>query len=407
VQICRHLSQEARGCRYLVSMVTFKSYLSYRRTEIPFRIFRFRSTFFLSLEATCWHIYGDLRYYHSGSEWGKNQKLNPNEKPNRVGLFWDLDNRPPNAIPPYEVANKLRIAASSFGIVRYMVAYANSHTFSHVPQSVREKREEREKLHRLENKGVIKRNEPYRCRVCGRKFHTNDKLVNHFKQLHEREHEKRMSQIESARGSRRVKLVAKYSMKMEKYKKAASAILTPKVGYGLADELTRAGFWVQTVSDKLQAADRALQSHIVDVMDHRQVECVVLVSDDSDFVDVIKEARQRCLKTVVIGDIDDGVLKRTADTAFSWVEILMGKAKKQAVSVVKKWKDRDILKRIDWTCNPDADEKKFNVDDTIAETSEDDNFEDTCDEVDDVYKDDRGSWWELDSDNDVTKRQSG
>ena len=407
MQICRHLSQEARGCRYLVSMVTFKSYLSYRRTEIPFRIFRFRSTFFLSLEATCWHIYGDLRYYHSGSEWGKNQKLNPNEKPNRVGLFWDLDNRPPNAIPPYEVANKLRIAASSFGIVRYMVAYANSHTFSHVPQSVREKREEREKLHRLENKGVIKRNEPYRCRVCGRKFHTNDKLVNHFKQLHEREHEKRMSQIESARGSRRVKLVAKYSMKMEKYKKAASAILTPKVGYGLADELTRAGFWVQTVSDKLQAADRALQSHIVDVMDHRQVECVVLVSDDSDFVDVIKEARQRCLKTVVIGDIDDGVLKRTADTAFSWVEILMGKAKKQAVSVVKKWKDRDILKRIDWTCNPDADEKKFNVDDTIAETSEDDNFEDTCDEVDDVYKDDRGSWWELDSDNDVTKRQSG
>ncbi|KAK8473838.1 hypothetical protein PHAVU_001G264600 [Phaseolus vulgaris] len=406
-QIFRHLSQEARGCRYLVSMVTFKSYLSYRRTEIPFRIFRFRSTFFLSLEATCWHIYGDLRYYHSGSEWGKNQKLNPNEKPNRVGLFWDLDNRPPNAIPPYEVANKLRIAASSFGIVRYMVAYANSHTFSHVPQSVREKREEREKLHRLENKGVIKRNEPYRCRVCGRKFHTNDKLVNHFKQLHEREHRKRMSQIESARGSRRVKLVAKYSMKMEKYKKAASAILTPKVGYGLADELTRAGFWVQTVSDKLQAADRALQSHIVDVMDHRQVECVVLVSDDSDFVDVIKEARQRCLKTVVIGDIDDGVLKRTADTAFSWVEILMGKAKKQAVSVVKKWKDRDILKRIDWTCNPDADEKKYNVDDTIAETSEDDNFEDTCDEVDDVYKDDRGSWWELDSDNDVTKRQSG
>jgi len=194
---------------------------------------------------------------------------------------------------------------------------------------------------------------------------------------------------------------------MEKYKKAASAILTPKLGYGLADELKRAGFWVQTVLDKPQAADRALQSHIVDVMDHRRVECVVLVSDDSDFVDVIKEARLRCLKTVVVGDIDDGVLKRTADTAFSWEEILMGKAKKQAVSVVKNWKDRDILKRLEWTYNPDADKEKFNVDDTIDETSEDDNFEDTCDEVDDVYKDDRGSWWELDSDNDVTKGQSG
>jgi len=215
-----------------------------------------------------------------------------------------------------------------------------------------------------------------------------------------------MSQIESARGSRRVKLVAKYSMKMEKYKKAASAILTPKVGYGLADELKRAGFWVQTVLDKPQAADRALQSHIVDVMDHRRVECVVLVSDDSDFVDVIKEARLRCLKTVVIGDIDDGVLKRTADTSFSWEEILMGKAKKRAVSVVKNWKDRDILKTLEWTYNP-VDKNKFNVDDTIGETSEDDNFEDTCDEVDDVYKVDRGSWWELDSDNDVTKGQSG
>ncbi|QCE13068.1 hypothetical protein DEO72_LG11g61 [Vigna unguiculata] len=387
-------------------MVTFKSYLIYRRVDGPFKISRFRSTCFFSLKDTCWHIYGGLRYYHSGSEWGNNQRLNPNDKPNRVGLFWDLDNKPPNAIPPFEVANKLRIAASSFGIVRYMVAYANSHTFSHVPQSVREKRKERELFYRLENKGVIKRNEPYRCRVCGRKFYTNDKLVNHFKQLHEREHGKRMNQIESARGNRKVKLVAKYSMKMEKYKKAASAILTPKVGYGLADELKRAGFWVQTVLDKPQAADRALQSHIVDVMDHRRVECVVLVSDDSDFVDVIKEARLRCLKTVVVGDIDDGVLKRTADTAFSWEEILMGKAKKQAVSVVKNWKDRDILKRLEWTYNPDADKNKFDMDDIIAETSEDDNIQDTSDEVDDVYKDDRGSWWELDSDNDVTEGQS-
>ncbi|TKY47798.1 hypothetical protein E2542_SST29859 [Spatholobus suberectus] len=387
-------------------MVSFTSYLIYRRTQNPLHILKFRSIFFFSLEATSWQTYGALRYCHSGSERGKNLKLIPNEKPNRVGLFWDLDNKPPNQIPPYEVANKLRIAASSFGVVRYMVAYANSHTFSHVPQCVREKRKERELLYRLENKGVIKPNQPHRCRVCGRKFYTNEKLVNHFKQLHEREHVKRMNQIESARGNRRVKLVAKYSMKMEKYKKAASAVLTPKLGYGLADELKRAGFWVQTVLDKPQAADRALQSHMVDIMDHRRVECVVLVSDDSDFVDVIKEAKLRCLKTVVIGDIDDGILKRTADTAFAWEEILMGKAKKQAVSVVKNWKDHDILKRLEWTYNPDVDKKKFNLDDTVTEASEDDNIEDTCDEVDDDYKDDRGSWWELDSD-DVTNGQPG
>ena len=162
------------------------------------------------------------------------------------------------------------------------------------------------------------------------------------------------------------------------------------------------------MSDKPQAADQALQSHIVDIMDHRRVECVVLVSDDSDFVDVINEAKMRCLKTVVIGDIDEGFLKRTADTAFSWEEILMGKAKKQAVSVVKNWKDRDILKKLEWTYNPDEDKSNFNLDDTVTEASEDDNIEDTtCDEVDDAYKDDRGSWWELDSDDDATTRQSG
>ena len=134
---------------------------------------------------------------------------------------------------------------------------------------------------------------------------------------------------------------------------------------------------------------------------------VVLVSDDSDFVDVINEAKMRCLKTVVIGDIDEGFLKRTADTAFSWEEILMGKAKKQAVSVVKNWKDRDILKKLEWTYNPDEDKSNFNLDDTVTEASEDDNIEDTCDEVDDAYKDDRGSWWELDSDDDATNGQSG
>ncbi|KAE9607968.1 hypothetical protein Lal_00003704 [Lupinus albus] len=322
--------------------------------------------------------YGAVRYCHFGSE---RLKLPP-----RVGLFWDLDNKPPNSIPPYEVANKLRVAASSFGVVRHMIAYANSHTCSHVPLPVRERKKERELLNQLENKGVIKRNEPYLCRVCGRKFHTNDKLVNHFKQLHEREHAKRVNQIESAKGSRRVKLVGKYSMKMEKYKKAARTVLTPKVGYGLADELKRAGFWVQTVLDKPQASDRALKSQMVDMMDHRRIECLVLVSDDSDFINVIKEAKLRCLKTVVIGDTPDGELKRTADAAFSWVEILMGKAKKEAVSVVENWKDRDILKRLEWTYNPD------NM------VTEDENIEDICDQVDDAYKDDGGAWWELDSD---------
>ncbi|KAL1329547.1 hypothetical protein AAHE18_12G049300 [Arachis hypogaea] len=319
------------------------------------------------------NIYGSFKCFHSKPNWGsgasdKTPKLEPNRNNNRVGIFWDLDNKPPNSIPPFEVANKLRIVASSFGVVRHMVAYANSHTFTGVPHAVRQWRKEKELYNRLESKGVIKRNESHVCRVCGRKFYTNEKLVNHFKQLHESEQMKRVNQIASARGNRRVKLVAKYSMKMEKYKKTARDILTPRVGYATT-------------------ADHALESHMVDMMDHRWVECIVVVSDDYDFANVIREAKLRCLKTVVIGDTSDGVLKRIADTSFSWEEILMGKARKEAISVVENWKD--------------VDKRKYDPADVVIEESEDDNIEGVCYVVDDDYKDDGGSWWELDSNENV------
>ncbi|GLT91001.1 hypothetical protein SLE2022_089110 [Rubroshorea leprosula] len=325
---------------------------------------------------------------------------------NNVAIFWDLDNKPPNTFPPYEAAFKLKLAASSFGVVRYMVAYANGHAFSYVPQVVREQRREKKLLNQLENKGVIKPAEPYFCRVCGRRFYTNDKLVNHFKQIHEREHKKRLNQIDSARGKRRVNLVAKYSMKMEKYKNAARDILTPKVGYGLADELKRAGFWVKTVSNKPQAADVALRDHMVDVMDKRRAECVVLVSDDSDFVDVLNEAKLRCVKTVVVGNINDGALKRVADAAFCWREILMGKAKKEAVSVVGKWKDRDVLKRLEWTYNPDA-EKEYDLNSESDDESEKEFIDGIIDGGDagSIQKEDIGAWWDLDSDSDASTSQ--
>ncbi|KAI5342722.1 hypothetical protein L3X38_010598 [Prunus dulcis] len=192
-----------------------------------------------------------------------------------------------------------------------MIAYANRHALDYVPQVVRERKER--------NRVVIRDGELNVCRVCGRRFYTNEKLLNHFK-IYEKEHMKRLSQVESARGSRRVKLVGKYSMKMEKYKNAARDVLTPKAGRDLADEVKRAGFWVRSVVDKPQRGDAALRNHI---------------------------AKLRCLKTVVMGDFGDGALKKVADSGFSWNEILIGKVKKEAVSVVGKWKDRDVLKRLE------------------------------------------------------------
>ncbi|KAF2290758.1 hypothetical protein GH714_015338 [Hevea brasiliensis] len=331
-----------------------------------------------------------LRYCHFDSKLGLNSlnhtsTLAPIKPQNNVAIFWDLDNKPPNSFPPYEAAFKLKTAASSFGVVSYMVAYANRHAFSYVPQVVKEQRKERRLLNQLENKGVIKPIEPHLCGVCGRKFYNNEKFMNHFKQIHGREHQKRLNQIESARGKRRVKLVARYAMKMQKYKNAVRGVLTPKVGYGLADELKRAGYWVRTVSDKPQAADVALRDHMVDVMDKRRAECLVLVSDDSDFVGVLKEAKLRCMKTVVVGDINDGALKRVADAGFSWQEILRGKAKKEAVSVVGRWKDQDTLKRLEWTYNPER--RKGIIDEG---------------EADGMEKDAAGAWWELNSDPEAT-----
>ncbi|GAY68354.1 hypothetical protein CUMW_263460, partial [Citrus unshiu] len=78
---------------------------------------------------------------------------------------------------------------------------------------------------------------------------------------------------------------------MEKYKMAVSAILAPKVGYGFADELKRAWFWVRKV----------------------RFGCLMVVSDDSNFVEVFQEATLRCLKMVVVGDMSDGVLKKIAN----------------------------------------------------------------------------------------------
>ncbi|KAG8387454.1 hypothetical protein BUALT_Bualt02G0023000 [Buddleja alternifolia] len=322
---------------------------------------------------------------------------------NNVAIFWDLDNKPPKSFPPYDAAVKLNKAAQRFGLVKYMIAYANRHAFSYVPPSVRSQRRDRKTLNELESVGIVQPDEPYTCGVCGRRFYTNERLVNHFKQIHEREQMKRLNQIESARGKKRVNMVAKYAMKMDKYRNEARNILTPKVGYGLADELKRAGFWIRTVSDKPQAADVALRREMVDMMDRRRVECLFLVSDDSGFSEILKEARLRCLKTVVVGDINDGALKRVADASFSWQEIMIGKAKEEAGKVVGKWKDQNVLKKLVWRYEPEK-ERKLYYNEVESEGSDMEwvSSGGDCDTL--LGKENDGEWWELESRTNDVKR---
>ncbi|QCD90313.1 hypothetical protein DEO72_LG4g1268 [Vigna unguiculata] len=97
---------------------------------------------------------------------------------------------------------------------------------------------------------------------------------------------------------------------------AATTLLVPKVGYRLAAELRRAGVFVKIVQDKSQAADWALKRQMVHSMS-RGIDWLFLVSDDSDFSEMLRKAWEANLGTVVVGDWDRA-LGRDADLWVPW-----------------------------------------------------------------------------------------
>lgn len=254
-------------------------------------------------------------------------------KQKKVAVYWDLDNKPPK-VRPFDVAMSVREMARRFGEVIDLSAYANRHAFTHVPQWVVEERRERKKLDFLESKGLVIPVQPYICGVCGRKCKNNVDLKKHFKQLHERERQKRLSRLNSLKGRRKAKFKEQYREKDEKYKNAAQNLLFPKVGYGLASELKRAGVYVKTVEDKPQAADAALKRQIQHSMT-RGIDCLCIISDDSDFSEMLNKARNNNIRTVVLGD--GKALKRYADLWLSWDQVATGNAWDEIDTVVRKW----------------------------------------------------------------------
>uniref|UniRef100_A0A5K1CDH4 C2H2-type domain-containing protein n=2 Tax=Nymphaea colorata TaxID=210225 RepID=A0A5K1CDH4_9MAGN len=238
----------------------------------------------------------------------------------KVVVLWDLDNKPPKG-PPYQAAMALRSFAGRFGEVVDVSAYANRHAFIHLPRWVMEHRRDRRALDVLERKGLVVPDEPYVCSVCGRKCRTNLDLRRHFKQLHERERQKKLARMRSLKGKKRQRYRDRYVSGNSKYEEAAREILTPKVGYGLAGELRRAGVFVKTVEDKPQAADWALKRQMQHVM-NRGIDSLLLVSDDSDFGEMLRRARASDLQTVVVGD--GQALRRHADVWVSWNALEFG-----------------------------------------------------------------------------------
>lgn len=338
------------------------------------------------------------RCFHSGSNnpnFCSSDRLSPSaaqgNPPKRVGVFWNLDcSKPSQSFPPFRIANSLKVAASSLGKVHYMVAYGSRHAIDQAQQAPKQSEDK---------EGIPKRVKPSICGVCRRKFYDKERLLSHFSQIHEREYLKRLSEIDSAKGKKRVNLVGRYSVKMDKYRYAVRDILSLKEGQNLEAGLERAGFWVRGVVNIPQAAVDALRTHMMDMMDQRRLQCLFLVSNNSELVDVLKEARLRCVHTVVVSTRRGGTLWRTADAAFSWKDIMSGKAKAKGEKVLRCWKDGGTLKRLEWTYDSETgDEKSGSVDqDGLGggNTDIEDLFE--MGEDDFERKIDKGAWWKLDT----------
>lgn len=305
----------------------------------------------------------------------------------RVAVLWDLDNKPPRG-PPYEAAVALRRVGELFGRVVDISAFANRHAFDHLPQWVLAQRRDRRRLDALERKGLAVPDEPYVCGVCGRRCRTRPDLKKHFRQLHERERQKKLNRMRSLKGKKRQRYRERFITGNRKYEEAARELLSPKTGYGLASELRRAGVFVRTVEDKSQAADSALKRRMRHSM-ARGINWLLLVSDDSDFSDMLRRARESELRTVVVGD-GRTALGQHADFWVSWARVEDGQVGEEALRC---WQRNagSGLPTIDDDDNDDEDyeckyeyeeqerEERFHLPDNLYE--EEDGFSGDLDDV--------------------------
>ncbi|OVA11252.1 zinc finger protein [Macleaya cordata] len=294
-------------------------------------------------------------------------------KQNKVVVLWDLDNKPPRG-PPYQAAMALKQVAHKFGELIDISAYANRHTFVHLPQWVLEERRERRQMDVLERKGLSIPSDPYVCSVCGRKCRTNLDLKKHFKQLHERERQKKLNRMRSLKGKKRQRYKERFVSGNHKYEEAARSLLRPKVGYGLASELRRAGVFVKMVEDKPQAADWAVKRQMQHSMS-RGIDWLFLVSDDSDFSDMLRRAKEANLGTVVVGDWHRA-LGRHADFWVPWNGVENGEIAEEDLA---SWKNRvefmdrdegDLFSIRDFDDDDDEDseeEDEFDLDQVVDE----------------------------------------
>lgn len=246
-----------------------------------------------------------------------------------VAILWDLDNTPLKSSQPFAVAQRLRqVVKDKYGPVQVLTAYANKATLDHVPKWALDDAKDLYKktlLYEKENDPE----KPYRCNICGQKSTTLVKLEKHVKKLHERERRKKVNHLASKRKGtkKREKLQTRYGPYLEKFKETVGG-LVPKVDYDVDKELTRAMVEVKRVGHQPEAADEALKAHASKLWSPRtqndaqekRIDCLVLVSDDTGFVNMLKRAKKAGIKTVQVGG--KCVLRRVADEHMVWNTLL-------------------------------------------------------------------------------------
>ncbi|KAJ7299394.1 hypothetical protein O6H91_Y236600 [Diphasiastrum complanatum] len=248
----------------------------------------------------------------------------------RVAVFWDLDNKPPR-LEAYEVAMEVKMVAEAFGEVVEMVAYANRHVFKFIPMYEREARQNRKELDQLELEGVVKPEQPYLCKICRQTFAIHVELQNHILSFHE----KGRQRVARLLGSEDLTAEQKESLeaKRRRYMEGSRKVVLPEVGYNLDYELERAGVVVGLVSDDPQAADTALKSCMWRTLEAEKVDCFVLVSDDTDYEDVLLAAGVKGLQRVVVAETI--ALKKSVDVWLSWFDLMAGGARIAAAEASK------------------------------------------------------------------------
>ncbi|GAU27299.1 hypothetical protein TSUD_05250 [Trifolium subterraneum] len=264
----------------------------------------------------------------------------------KVLILWDLDNKPPRG-PPYNAALSLKTLAESFGDVVSISAYTIRHSFFNLPQWHRDKNPNPNTL---------------LCRVCGHQCRSIYDLNVHFEKVHLYQHHKWLKRLSKVKFSRhKVGFIRKRHIHNE----AARTIAPPRVGFGLAKELRRAGVFVKIVEvgDKVNAADSSLKREIMS----GGVDWLILVSDDSEYSEMLREVREMKLgNVVVVGDYWDRYLGRNADLWLPWNVVENGKVEEMMNLMGRKTLTEGL-------------------DDELEEEEDDENVDDELEEEDGFY----------------------